>query len=392
MKKEVDFSMRYRIGEFNDSFPPMIDGVAQTVKNYASVLHEKYCDVTVVTPAYRGVEDHYPFPVFRYSSIGLGGRVNYRAGNPFSPVTLLELRRKHFDLIHVHAPFASSVLAHNINLRGQIPVVLTYHSRFEIDFEARLSSRALREAATQFILHNINQADEVWTVTKACESSLRTIGYRGECRVMENGTDFAFGAADAGAAAALRRQYGIPDDCLVFLFVGRMMWYKNIRLFLDALRILKRRGLPFRLLMVGGGLDLDEIIRYTQEKGLADEAIFAGTVNDRELLRVYYTLADLFLFPSTYDTCGIVVKEAAACGCPSLLARGSCAAEGAVDGENAFLTEENAADCAEVLWKACATPSVLQTVGARAGQTLYLSWEDAVERAYARYEEILHGN
>lgn len=383
--------MRYHIGEFNDSFPPRIDGVAQTVKNYAAVLQKKHCDVTVVTPSDKGVVDDYPFEVYRYSSVGLNGSIGFRAGNPFSPVTLLELRRKHFDLLHVHAPFASSVLAHNINLRGNVPIVLTYHSRFEVDFETRLSSRAMRQIAMRFMMHNIAQADEVWTVTSACADALHAIGYEGETRVMENGTDFAFGAADADVAAALRKKYAIPQDCFVFLFVGRMMWYKNIRLIFDALIAMKQRGVPFRLLMVGSGYQLDEMRQYVAEKELSNEVIFTGPVYDREQLRVYYTIADLFLFPSTYDTCGIVVKEAAACECPSLLVRNSCAAEGAVDLQNAFLAEERADSCAEAIWNAVSDDARRKAVGKAAGKTLYLSWEEAVERAYKRYEEIIRG-
>ena len=51
---------RLKIGLFNDSFPPTIDGVAQAVKNYAAVLHDKHCDVTVVTPDYKDVQDDTP--------------------------------------------------------------------------------------------------------------------------------------------------------------------------------------------------------------------------------------------------------------------------------------------------------------------------------------------
>ena len=92
---------RLKVGQFNDSFPPTIDGVAQAVKNYAGVLQEKFCDVTVVTPKYKDVVDNYPFDVFRYRSIPLDRRIGYRAGNPFDIETLIKLRSKHFDLMHV---------------------------------------------------------------------------------------------------------------------------------------------------------------------------------------------------------------------------------------------------------------------------------------------------
>ena len=380
---------RIHVGEFNDSFPPTIDGVAQAVKNYAACLHKNYCDVTVVTPAYKNVKDDYDFPVFRYQSIPLGRKIDYRAGNVFNPETVMKLRHMKFDLMHVHAPFASSTLVSNVNLQHRVPVVLTYHTKFEVDLEKRLSSSVGRKVALSFVLHNVKAADEVWTVTKKCGESLRAIGYEGDYRVMENGTDFPFGTAAPDKIAQLREVYELPEDCFVFLFVGRMMWYKNIRLILDALKLAKAAGLPFRCFMIGSGFDGEAIRAYAAELGLQREVIFTGPIYDREYLRVFFSLADLFLFPSTYDTSGIVVKEAAACQCPALLVRDSCAAEGAEHMVSGFLAEENADSCARTLLEACRDRQRLTAVGEEAGRSLYLSWDTAVERAYRRYTEIL---
>ena len=380
---------RLRIGEFNDSFPPTIDGVAQTVKNYALFLQKKHCDVTVVTPGYKGVEDNYPFEVFRYQSVPLDKRIGYRAGNPFNPETLFKLRQKHFDLMHVHSPFASSVLVSNINHRPKVPVVLTYHTKFDVDINKRVALRGMRKIALKFLLENIKAADEIWVVTEGCGKALRNVGYRGNYMVMENGTDFRYGQAQPEQIEELKAKYGVKDDEFVFLFVGRMMWYKNTRLILDTLKILKAKGVPFRTFMVGDGYDAPQIRKYAAELGLDDRVTFTGPVYDREYLRVFYSLADMFLFPSTYDTSGIVVKEAAACDCPSLLVRDSCAAEGVKHGYSGYLAEENAPSCAAVMLAACQSREGIAQVGREAGKHLYLSWETAVERAYARYEEIL---
>lgn len=380
---------RLHIGQFNDSFPPTIDGVAQAVKNYAQNLQQNHCDVTVVTPRYQGVEDHYPFDVYRYQSLPFEKWLRYRVGNPFNPKTLVELRKKKFDLIHIHAPFASSVLAAAMDPRRKIPVVLTYHTKFEYDMEKQIHSSAFLKVASQFMLNNINRADEVWAVTDGCGKALQNIGYEGDYYVMENGTDFPRGLADEAAVAAIREQYHIPDDAFVFLFVGRMMWYKNARIIIEAMRYLKKHGVPFRMLMVGGGVDLPDIQAYAAMSGVEDEVIFTGPIYDREMLRAYYSVSDIFIFPSTYDTSGIVVKEAAACSCPSLLVRGSCAAEGTAHGENAFLAEENGEDCGRVILEACQSRDTLHKVGRNASDTLYLSWEDAVDRAHNRYQQIL---
>lgn len=131
----MDNPSRRRIQRF---LPPTIDGVAQAVKNYASVMHKNHCHVTVVTPRYRDVVDNYPFEVFRYQSVPLDKNIGYRAGNPFDPATLLRLRRKRFDLIHVHAPFASSVLVRNFNRKPKVPVIFTYHTKFDIEIPTRV--------------------------------------------------------------------------------------------------------------------------------------------------------------------------------------------------------------------------------------------------------------
>ncbi len=381
----ADFS----VGLFNDSFPPCIDGVAYTVKNYADHLHRMGCPVTVVTPYYRDAQDNYPYEVFRYPSIPFGALLGYRVGVAIDPETILRLRNKNFDIMHIHAPFASSVLVNNINRSAGVPTVLTYHTKFDIDISKRVPTAPAKKVAMEFLRHNVNAVDEVWVVTSGCIEDLRRIGYEGECRVMENGTDFQPGRAPQAQIDALREEHHLSPDVPVFLFVGRMMWYKNIRLILDSLKMLHDGGLRFHAFFIGEGYDLPDIKEYAAECSLQSVTTFTGAIRDRERLRVYFSMTDLFLFPSTYDTCGIVVKEAAACDCPSLMIENSCASEGAVHNVSAFLCRENVQSCADAVCAAVSDRERLQRVGVQAGKDLYLSWEDAVARAYTRYEEIL---
>ena len=95
------------------------------------------------------------------------------------------------------------------------------------------------------------------------------------------------------------------------------------------------------------------------------------------------------MFPSTFDTNGLVVREAAACGLASVLVRGSCAAEDITDGRNGFLIEETAASMARLLKTLCPDLAHLHQVGEHAMNEIYLSWKDCVAAAYARYGELL---
>lgn len=382
--------MKLKIGLLNDSFPPVIDGVANTVKSYADILSRED-EPVVITPKYPHVHDRYPYEVFRYPSIPTNKLFGYRSGTPFEPISMKELLEKRFDILHVHCPFASALLAINLKRLShkKIPLVFTYHTKFDIDIDKRVPIKPVQKLIVNFVVQNIKQMDEVWVVSSGAGENLRSLGYKGGYLVMPNGTDFARRRSSDDEIAAWKAEHGITPGEWVFLFVGRMMWYKNIALIVDSMKQLKERGLAFKVVMVGRGDDIYAIQQYIEEEGVADRFLFTGPIFDREKLRLCYSAADLFVFPSTYDTSGLVVKEAAACSCPSVLVAGSCAAEGINDKVNGFLCEENADDCAKVILDAVCDPARLKAVGEEASRSVYYSWDDAVKAARARYEVIL---
>lgn len=380
-----------KIALLNDSFPPTIDGVATTVFNYATYIQKNHADALVVTPYYPDVTDSYDFPVFRYPSIDLKNLMyDYRAGNSFSPRLLSRLRTEKPSLIHSHCPAMSNTLARLCMDNIDAPVVFTYHTKFDIDLAKTIHSHLVQEAAIKYIVSGITACDEVWVVSRGAGENLRGLGYKGDYLVMDNGVDFPRGRATDAAIDEISREWDLPQGVPVFLFVGRMLWYKGIRLDMDGLKRLHESGQDFRFLLVGDGIDRQEIEDYAEEIGIAEKCIFTGAIHDREKLRAYFSRADLFLFASTYDTNGIVVREAAACSCPSVLIRGSCAAEGVTDKRSGLLIEETAEGMAEALGWACANRALLSEIGVHAANEIYLSWEDAVARAYARYEVILN--
>ena len=374
----------------NDSFPPVTDGVANAVVNYARAITQSGSTAVVATPAYPGADDSaLGFPVVRYPSIDMTKLVGYHAGFPFSEKTVKTLMEYPFDLIHCHCPVTSAVLARELRSRIHVPTVFTYHTKFDIDIANAIHAKLLQEGAKKILVENINAFDEVWTVSHGAGENLRSLGYTGDWRVMPNGVDFAKGRVEEETVRETCRDFDLPAGVPVFLFVGRMMWYKGLRITLDALKILKDAGHAFRMVFVGSGGDKDEVVAYSKELGLDDCVFFTSPKYDRTVIRAWYCRADLFLFPSTFDTNGLVVREAAACELASVLVRGSCAAEDITDGKNGFLIEENAASMAALLAKLCHEPEVLKRVGRQAQEEIYISWDDAVHRAQARYEVVI---
>lgn len=374
----------------NDSFPPVIDGVANAVTNYAAIIQRTYGDATVVTPYYPDADDGaYPFSVLRYPSIDMTKLVGYRAGVPLSPELMEKVEGRHIDLIHSHCPVTSTVLARMLRQRLHVPLVFTYHTKFDIDIANAIHSKLLQEASIRLLVENIAACDEVWTVSRGAGENLRSLGYEGAYAVMPNGVDFPAGRVAESARQAVGAELDLPEDVPLLLFVGRIMWYKGLRIILDALKRLKDEDVPFRMVFVGKGTDSREVQDYARELGLCGRVFFQPPCYDREVIRAWYCRADLFLFPSTFDTNGLVVREAAACGLASVLIEGSCAAEDVTDGRNGFLIEENAESMAQMLRRLLPQPALTRQVGENAQRELYLSWEDSVARACARYEVVL---
>ena len=374
----------------NDSFPPEIDGVANAVTNYADIITRCHGKATVVTPANSRADDSvFAFPVLRYPSVDLTNLVGYYAGFPFSPEVQKKLVAEGFDLIHSHCPITSTMLARSLRDRINVPVVMTYHTKFDIDIANAISSKLLQEEAKRLLVMNISACDEVWTVSRGAGENLRSLGYEGDYIVMPNGVDFPLGRVEdslidevTGGLRSARGRAGLPLCRAHDVVQGHPHHPRRAE---NA----ARGGAGFPHGLRRRRRDKEEIVAYAEKLGLTDVVFFAEPIHDRSRIRAWYCRADLFLFPSTFDTNGLVVREAAACGLASVLIAGSCAAEDVEDGVSGFLIEENAESMAAKLTELCENPEALRAVGEGALRQLYISWEEAVANACRRYEVVI---
>jgi len=377
------------VAYITDSFPPIIDGVsrcvAESAKEYTLGQHGK---CIVVTPYVPGRNDlDYPFPVFRFQSVRIPN-LEYRFGYPFIPVLSKRFNELGIDIIHVHSPFTAMTVARQLRRSLKIPIVYTQHTKWEFDIGRAVAIPAVRKTLEKFLYNNINAADDVWTVSGKTGEHICNHGFNGEYTVMENGTDFPIAEVNESFMRDINQKYELSDDVPLLLFVGRMMWYKNQGIIIDALEILKKRDFKFKMVFVGDGRDLDDMKKNVQEKNLQDCIFFAGRINNREELRAYYARSDMFVFPSTYDNAPLVIREAAACGCPSLVIRDSSASEILVENQTGFFAEETAESVAESIYESFADTVRYNLVKQNAMDKVYLPWSKVVDNSIQRYAEV----
>lgn len=372
-----------------ESFPPTIDGISSVAKCYADIINDGLGKATVVVPEIPNDEDYkYTYDIYRYKSLFTFGE-GYPVGWPFNPKYANDIINMNFDILHSHCPIATSYFFRRINRIKRIPQVLTYHTKYEYDFEARIPTPLIKRRAYGMLLNNIKCADEVWVTSKGTCDSLRKVGYEGDFVVMPNGCDLPKAYCTEAEHDMIRRKHQIPPNIPVLIFVGRMMWYKNIKLILDALKQLKECGRDFRMILIGMGPDENAIKKYAKKILIDDKTIFTGQLYDRSELQIYYSLADLLVFPSVFDTNGLVVREAAASGTPALVVHDSCAAEGITDCETGFLCLESSRSIARVIDEILDNKDLLNRVGENARNNIYISWQEAIENAYNRYQIVI---
>ena len=377
-------------GLFNDSYPPVLDGVTLTVMNYIKWLKEAGKPVSVVTPSHPVSVPHEGYAVHRYFSIPVFNRKPYRYGYPrFDPFIWRRMKQVPFKIVHAHCPFSSGRLARYAADYHHIPLVATFHSKYRDDLK-----RGLIKPIFDFVMKRLvefyNTADAVWIPQASVEETVREYGITAPVTVVENGNDFEGNASQTLAKKQeLRRTQNIPDSRLMLLFVGQHIEAKGVMIIIDALRVLADQGVDFEMHFVGTGNDVEAMKSRCKALRLSERVTFHGVIHDREALRNFYMAADLFLFPSFYDNAPLVVREAAAMLTPSILPIGSTAAEHVVNGENGFLTSTTPQDYASVVANLASDRDAIIKAGQGAQQTLSRSWQNVVAEVIDRYDDII---
>ena len=191
---------------------------------------------------------------------------------------------------------------------------------------------------------------------------------------------------------SLRRQWGLHDNERAVLYVGRLAAEKNLRMAVACFERIRGLHPNARFVLVGDG---------PMRRSLEDrhpDYIFCGTRRGEDLAR-HYASGDLFLFPSKTDTFGNVVLEAMASGLGIVAFDDAAAAEHIRHDENgmkAELTDDEA--FVNHALRLADQPSLLNRVRAQARlDALELNWSSQIDQfeqlvlnqtAQARYHGI----
>ncbi|HSL84680.1 MAG TPA: glycosyltransferase [Thermoanaerobaculia bacterium] len=259
---------------------------------------------------------------------GLGAR-NLRDVAAFRRLVRL-LRQRRVGLVHAHLAYASiwGLLAGRLT---GTPVVLTLHVRPPDDppwSREGLRRRLLVGAANRW-------ARRALAVSGAVRDAWAAVGLRRErIAVVHNGVETAGMESGTEAAAAVRRELGVPGGAPLVVTVSVLRPGKGLEVLLEAVPAVLGEHPDARFAVVGDGPERRRLEEGAAAAGLGEAVVFTGFRRDVPAL---LAAADLFVLPTRDDAFPTVLLEAQAAGVAVVASRAGGVPEIVEDGATGVL-------------------------------------------------------
>ena len=385
---------KYKVGIFIDAFYPMIDGVISVVDNLAKHLSDKL-DITIFTIKPSGNKEDttvHPYKVVRCKSKSVI-YLDYDLATPkLDRAFRKTLKESNLDLIYYHSPFTLASIATKYAKKHHIPCICHLHSQYKRDVQRATHNKVLTNIILKIFMKNFNRADLAIAVNEFTEKLYKEeYKLKVPVKVVYNATSMMPCSDTAKAREIVNQRFGLKDDEKLFLYVGRINKLKNIDLILDSLPLIEEKYQNFKMLFVGDGKNFDYFQQKASHLNLENKVIFAGKILDNELLTNIYCRSDLFLFPSQYDTDGIVKIEAASQHTPTVFIENTGASSAITDNENGFIAKNNPQDYAYKILLALTDEELYNRVCENAYSTLYRTWQESADEIYKIIIDTING-
>ncbi len=368
-----------KIAYFNANLKFGQDGVTRVIyKMIDGALERGHSAIAITStlpePQYRII------PMYEVPSVVLPLQKAYRLAIPgyFSFSEILKEYKP--DIIHINSPCTLGFSAVKYAKHYNVPVVATYHTHFPT--YPRYYRLAQFEELTWRITKNLyNQVDRTLVPTQPilrelAEHSIERLTY------LPNGVDTSL-FHPSKRSIEWRKKFGNGEKPIL-LFVSRLVWEKDLRVLADAYNYLRKKRNDFEMVIVGDGHARAEF------ESMMPGAHFLG-YQFGEALAQSFASSDIFVFPSTTETFGLVTLEAMASGLAPVAAK----AGGAVE-----LIEENycglfakpfdGTDLANKIELLLDHPVILEAFRHNAYvRAQSYSWTNILNRLFTIYKEVI---
>ncbi len=288
-----------------DTYPPEVNGVSLTLARLAEGLQGRGHTVSVVCPnPWHGAPRSRGPTLTLVHGLPLPGYKGLHFGLPAGGLLRDRWAQYRPDVIYVATEGFLGWSALRTAEGFGIPVLSGFHTDFH-SYSRHYYAGVLHRWVALYLRWFHNRTGGTLVPSADLRERLQAGGFR-KVSVLGRGVD-SERFTPARRRAALRESWGLSEQDLAVLYVGRVAAEKNLGRAIAAYRAMQTSGRPMRFVIVGDGPQLGAFQRDHPD------LLFRG-VHRGEPLAEHYASADVFLFPSETETFGNVTLEAMASG------------------------------------------------------------------------------
>lgn len=343
-----------RIGLFSDTYVPDINGVVTSVLALKEGLEKQGHTVFVVTTHQSVIKAAYENNVLYLPGVELKFLYGYTMSSPIHIRGLEIVNEMALDIIHVHSEFGVGIFGRIAAKQLKLPLVSTYHTQYE-DYthyvnllnSGRFEDFSKKAVATLSRMYS-RSLQSIIAPSEKTKKMLLRYDIRKEITVIPTGLDFKkFKVINDELVEEIKNTYQLHDK-FVITYLGRVAEEKGIDVVFNAFSELIKVKPNVRLMIVGGGPQLEDLKALSVSLGLKDVVIFVGPVK-AELVPSYYHASNAFVSASLTETQGLTYIEALASGLVVFARPDKPLEEVVLDHKTGFLFESSE----EFVLKAC---------------------------------------
>jgi 1,2-diacylglycerol 3-alpha-glucosyltransferase len=336
-----------RIAMMTDSYLPTRDGVVTAVMTLRKTLEELGHTVFIIAPdpgeEYREEGVIY-FPATKFK----------KYPEYYIPIFPSDKRQiiesLDVDVIHIYGVAFMALKALIVSHTTRIPTVMTYVTNvvdaMEFYSPLKLPPYIQSKLAWIYLRNFLKRPSCIIALTPATIDEFKNNGVRTKrTEVIPIGIDIKH-FSEGLDGSAIRKRYGLEGKRVV-IHVGRVSYEKNIPQVIDAMAFMPD---DVMLMVVGKGPALEEVKGHVVESGLSSRVIFTGFVSDEEL-PLHYASSDMVVSASRFETQGLTIVEAMACGIPAACASGRAFLDVIKEGYNGYLFDDSVEECSKAMIK-----------------------------------------
>ena len=327
------------IGMLTDTYKPYISGVTNHVALTKQTLEDTGHRVFVFTFGGQDFVDDEP-DVIRSPAVPLAD-TGYNLSFRYSRLAQRKLAT--MDIAHVHHPFASGRMALRYCQKRGIPIIFTNHTRYDLYAQAylpHLPGTVPAAFLNAFLPGFCRQCDLVVSPSPSLETLLRKYGVDSHIEIVPNGVELS--GFDQERNGIQRVDLDLDPSDRVLIYVGRLGPEKNLTMMLRAFAGAQSAVDNLRLIIVGDGIERDNLLDWCMRSGINEKVRFIGKVQYSKVVD-YLRLADAFITASVSEVHPLSIIEGMAVGLPVIGIRSPGVGDIIQNGVNGILSSNDIA-------------------------------------------------